>query len=238
MNLQEKNLPNPNDPEAILAWGVETFGDKITLSCSFSMEDLSLLHMLSKITKTPRVFALDTGRLNPETYDVAERVREKYGVEIDWYFPKADKVEALLKQKGSFSFRDSMENRKECCGIRKVEPINRALSGVDAWITGLRQGQSLTRTELPAIEEDTAHPGLIKLNPLTNWSLEQTREFVLANKIPYNALYDQGYLSIGCAPCTRAVKAGEHERAGRWWWENPEHKECGIHLGETAGDTK
>ena len=237
-NLEASNLKDSlaaidlNDPMAVLSWGVQQFGNDISLSCSFSIEDLAILHMLTEINPNPRIFALDTARLNPETYECAERIIEKYGVKIDWYFPKHEAVEKLERENGLFSFRDSAENRKDCCGIRKVEPIARALKDLKAWITGQRREQSLTRAEIPAVLEDTAHNGIIKLNPIVNWTFDQTLEFTKENKIPYNKLYDQGYKSIGCAPCTRAVEDGEHERAGRWWWENPEHKECGIHLGD------
>jgi phosphoadenosine phosphosulfate reductase len=158
-----------------------------------------------------------------------ERVRRKYKISIESYFPDAAKVEALERAKGFYSFRDSIENRKECCGIRKVEPLQRALKNLEGWITGLRREQAVTRTTLEKVEWDAAH-GILKFNPLADWTEKQVWEYIKKNKVPYNRLHDQGYPSIGCAPCTRAVKSGDDIRSGRWWWENPEHKECGLHL--------
>ena len=185
--------------------------------------------MLSYINKDARVFTLDTGRLPAETYDVMERIRDAYGTKIEVYFPQREATETLQNERGFFSFRRSVEDRKLCCGIRKVEPLNRALSTVDAWTTGLRREQAVTRTVLPAVEIDHGHGGIVKVNPLVKWSEAQTWDYVRAHKVPYNALHDQGYPSLGCAPCTRAIKPGEDVRAGRWWWETPETKECGLH---------
>jgi phosphoadenosine phosphosulfate reductase len=175
------------------------------------------------------IFALDTGRLNEETYEVADAITDRYGIRIDWYFPKNEAVEKLEREKGLHSFRESLENRHECCGIRKVEPLGRALAGLAGWVTGLRREQSVTRTDLAAIEIDESHGGILKLNPLLEWSEEQVWDYATQHHVPVSRLYDQGYRSIGCAPCTRAVAPGEHARAGRWWWEDPEHKECGLH---------
>ncbi len=213
----------------VLAWAVNEFGDKISLASSFGAEDVVVIDLLVKINPKARIFTLDTGRLNEETYNVMERIRSKYKISIESYFPDRQKVEALERQKGFFSFRDSIDNRKECCGIRKVEPLNRALSGLKAWITGLRREQAVTRTEIQKIETDDSHGGILKINPLADWSEKQVWDYIKANKVPYNRLHDAGYPSIGCAPCTRAIKPGEDVRAGRWWWENPENKECGLH---------
>lgn len=218
-----------NNPRAVLARSLEAWHPRIALASSFSLEDAAVIHLLMEIRRDAVVFALDTGRLNPETYECAEALRRRYGLKIEWYAPERAPVEALEREKGLFSFRDSVENRKECCGIRKVEPLRRALSGLDAWITGLRREQSVTRTELKVVEVDAANRGIFKINPLAGWTLDDLWAFTRANDIPYNRLYDQGYTSIGCAPCTRAIAAGEDQRAGRWWWENPEHKECGLH---------
>ena len=221
---------NLDDPNAVLAKALELYHPAITLACSFSIEDAAIVDMLMKIRKDARVFALDTGRLNPETYECAEQLRRRYKVQIEWFFPKHEAVEKLERSKGVFSFKQSVEERKECCGIRKVEPLNRALSGMNAWITGLRREQSVTRSDLKVVEIDASHSGILKINPLAAWSLDDVWKYTRENYVPYNPLYDVGYTSIGCAPCTRAIQPGEDQRAGRWWWENPEHKECGLHL--------
>ena len=223
-----------SDARAVLAKALEVWHPRIALASSFSLEDAVVAHLLMDIRKDAVVFALDTGRLNPETYECAEALRRRYGLKIEWYFPERAAVEDLERSKGLFSFRESVPNRKECCGIRKVEPLRRALSGLDAWITGLRREQSVTRSDLQAVEIDRANGGIVKVNPLADWTLEQLWAFVHEHRIPYNRLYDQGYTSIGCAPCTRAIQPGEDQRAGRWWWENPEHKECGLHPGMRA----
>jgi len=218
-------------PEALLAWAVDRFGPRISLSCSFGgMEGIVLLDMLTKLTDDPRVFVLDTGRLHEETYRTMDRCRARYGIELEVYTPKAESLQNLLRSKGPFSFYDSVENRLECCNIRKVEPLRRALSETDHWVTGLRRGQSITRTQLPKVQLDLAHGGIFKLNPLADWTQEQVWEYAKRENIPYNKLHDQGYPSVGCAPCSRAVLPGEDIRAGRWWWESPEHKECGLHV--------
>ena len=220
---------NQADPAAVLRRALELYHPAIALASSFSLEDIILIDLLMALRPDARVFALDTGRLNPETYECAEAVRRRYGLKIEWYFPKHDVVETLEREKGLFSFRDSVVARQECCFVRKVEPLRRALHGLHSWITGLRREQAVTRSALQVIETDAAHDGIIKIAPLADWTLEQAWAYVREHKLPYNRLYDQGYLSIGCAPCTRAVAPGEDQRAGRWWWENPEHKECGLH---------
>ena len=219
--------------QEVLAWGIRQFFPRIGLASSFGAEDVVLIDMLVKIHPKASVFTLDTGRLNEETYEVMERVREKYGISIQSYFPNSERVERLEREKGFYSFRASIENRKECCGIRKVEPLNRALAELDAWITGLRRAQAVTRSDVPKVEMDAAHGRMVKLNPLADWSEDKVWEYIRANGVPYNRLHDQGYPSIGCAPCTRAVKPGESVRAGRWWWESPEQKECGLHVKPT-----
>ena len=214
---------------AFLQWALKNFYPKIKLASSFGLEDVVLIDMLVKLEPKIKVFTLDTGRLNEETYEVMERVRSKYKISIESYFPDFKKVEALERKKGFYSFRESVENRKECCGIRKVEPLKRALEGTDAWITGLRREQSGARTQVQKIETDKAHGKIFKINPLADWSTESLWNYLKKNQVPYNRLHDSGYPSIGCAPCTRAVKPGEDLRAGRWWWENADNKECGIH---------
>ena len=220
--------PDAGAEETLVA-GLAAATGPVSLACSFSVEDVVLIDILHKVASEVRVFALDTGRLNEETYEVAEALRERYGIAIDWYFPERQAVEQLERDKGLFSFRASLDNRHECCRIRKVEPLRRALAGKAGWITGLRRAQSVTRTELADIELDQANGGLLKINPLLNWSDEQVWEYAKEHNLPLNRLHQQGYPSIGCAPCTRPIREGEHPRAGRWWWENPEHKECGLH---------
>ena len=218
--------------EQVVKWAVAAFGRRVALACSFGAEDVVLVDMLARVTPRPRIFAIDTGRLNEETYEVMDRVRERYGVDIEAYFPDRQAVEKLERESGFYSFRKSLEARHECCGIRKVEPLGRALSDLDAWITGLRRKQSVTRTNVEVVERDEAHGGIIKINPLIEWTGEQVWDYIKLHDVPYNALHDQGFPSIGCAPCTRAIQPGERPRAGRWWWENPEQKECGLHVGE------
>ena len=200
----------------------------VALSSSLGAEDQVLTDMIFKIDKNSKVFTLDTGRLHSETYKVMDETNLKYGVKLEVFFPKFEDVEKLYLTQGVNGHFESIDNRKNCCNIRKIEPLKRALKGVDIWITGLRASQSVTRIKLPIIEWDENFK-VIKLNPLINWSEDDVWEYIKANKVPYNKLHDQGYPSIGCEPCTRAIKAGEDIRAGRWWWEDPEHKECGLH---------
>ena len=217
-------------PEDVLKWAFQTFSPKIALASSFQCEESVLIDMMSRIRgRDFRVFTLDTGRLNEETYEVMEQIREKYGIQIESQFPDREAVEKLEKEKGLYSFRQSVENRKECCSIRKVVPLNRMLSQLDAWITGLRSEQSVTRAATPKVEIDVPRKGLIKVNPLIEWNSQQVWDYIKKNKVPYNKLHDAGYPSIGCSPCTRAIAPGENIRAGRWWWEDPESKECGLH---------
>lgn len=229
--------PHPACPETtpqqqaleILRRGFAQVQGPVALACSFSVEDVAVIDLLSQLAPTTRVFAIDTGRLNEETYETAESVSQRYNLAIDWYFPECSAVEQLERDKGLFSFRESLANRRECCGIRKVEPLRRALAGLSGWITGLRREQSVTRDALQAIEVDPMNGGLLKINPLLDWSEAQLWDYAKTRRLPVNCLHQQGYPSIGCAPCTRAVQPGEPSRAGRWWWENAEHKECGLH---------
>ena len=222
-------LPDNASPEDILRQGIATANGPVKLACSFSVEDVVIIDMFSRLQLPIGIFALDTGRLNEETYEVADAIAERYRVIIDWYFPRHEAVEQLLREKGPLSFRESLDNRHECCHIRKVEPLGRALHGLAGWVTGLRREQSVTRATLAPLELDEANGGIIKINPLLEWTEQQVWEYADTNRVPVNRLHRQGYPSIGCAPCTRPVAPGEHPRAGRWWWENPEHKECGLH---------
>jgi phosphoadenosine phosphosulfate reductase len=216
--------------EAILTWAVNAFpAERLAFACSFGLEDVAIVEMLSRLPKVPRVFFLDTGRLPQETYDVLDQVRRHYGLSVEVYCPRAEAVETLVRRDGPNGFYGSLEQRRACCTIRKVEPLARALRGADAWITGLRREQSPTRAGLRPFEWDEDHGGLLKIQPLLDWDFERTRAYARHHGIPTHALHDQGYPSIGCAPCTRPVQPGEDLRAGRWWWEAPEHKECGLH---------
>jgi phosphoadenosine phosphosulfate reductase len=215
-------------PTETIAFFLKQFGSRIALSSSLGAEDQALTHIIARIDKNARIFTLDTGRVFPETYDLMARTQEKYGVKIEVFFPDAVAVEKMVNEKGINLFYKSIENRKLCCGVRKIEPLKRAFSGLDAWICGLRKDQSVTRFFTKMVEWDENN-GLIKINPLLNWSEKQVWSFIRENEIPYNILHDKGFPSIGCQPCTRAIQPGEDIRAGRWWWENPEQKECGLH---------
>jgi len=217
------------EPVGLLKWAAGEFEHQVELSCSFGAEDVVLLDMIARAGLTIKAFVLDTGRLHEETYDVMERCRQRYGIVFKVYTPQTEPLQKLLKEKGPRSFLESVENRKECCEIRKVEPLKRALYGKWAWITGLRRAQAVTRLNLQKVEIDEAHGRILKLSPLAEWTEEQVWDYIRANEVPYNALHDRGFPSIGCAPCTRAIQPGEDVRAGRWWWELPEHKECGLH---------
>lgn len=214
--------------QEILEYFLNAYKGKIALSSSFGAEDQVLTHMILTIDKTAKIFTLDTGRLPYETYSVMDNTNLKYGIKVDVYFPEAKEVEELYKTQGINGFYESIENRKRCCFVRKIQPLQRALKGLEVWVTGLRASQSVTREQMQLVEYDEANQ-VIKLNPLLAWSEQDVWDFIKENNVPYNKLHDQGYPSIGCAPCTRAVKEGEDIRSGRWWWENPEHKECGLH---------
>ena len=198
------------------------------LSSSLAAEDQVLTDIILKEYKEAKIFTLDTGRLHPETYDVMDATNLKYNIKLDVYFPNEKDVQELYKTQGVNGQYESIENRKTCCGIRKIEPLKRALKGLDIWFTGLRASQSVTRTEMKLVEWDEGF-NVIKVNPLILWDEDDVWDYIKENKVPYNKLHDKGFPSIGCAPCTRAIKEGEDIRAGRWWWENPEHKECGLH---------
>ncbi len=217
----------------VLRWGFERFFPRIALSASFGSPDgMVLLDMMHQIdpAKT-RVFTLDTGRLPQETYNLIDRVRDRYEVEVEVYFPDPERVQKMVRTHGMNLFYESPEKRQLCCGIRKVEPLNRALADLDAWISGLRPEQSVTRAATAPVEIDDVHDGRIKLNPLATWTKAAVWAYVNKHAVPVNALHAKGYPSVGCAPCSRAIKEGEDERAGRWWWEQPENRECGIHTG-------
>ena len=217
----------------ILKWGFKKYKDKMVLGSSFGAEDVVLIDMMCNINRNlTRVFTLDTGRLNQETYDLIDKIRKKYDIKVDVYFPNASDVEEMVAIKGMNLMYESVENRKLCCNLRKVEPLKRALKQFDCWITGLRREQSATRNKILKIEVDTLNNNITKLNPLADWTNDEIWRYIREKKVPYNELHDRGYPSIGCEPCTRAIKEGEDPRAGRWWWENDTHKECGLHWKE------
>ena len=216
-------------PEDVIKWAVGEFGDRVALASSFGAEDVVLIDMLCKATARPRVFLLDTGRLHQQTYDVVDHIRTRYGISIEAYAPDTEALQKLVTDSGPNSFFHSVDSRRECCRVRKVEPLARALSGLDAWITGLRRGQSVTRASMQPFELDSAHSGILKISPLADWSDKQVWDYIRTFEVPYNRLHDQGFPSIGCEPCTRPIQPGDDLRAGRWWWESPEHKECGLH---------
>jgi thioredoxin-dependent adenylylsulfate APS reductase len=219
-------------PQEILTWGIKNFSPGIALSCSFGApEGLALIDMMQRIDSNSRVFVLDTGRLPQATYDLIDRVRERYELEVEVVFPDAAAVTAMVRQHGMNLFYESVEQRQRCCGVRKVEPLNAYLGGLDAWVSGLRRDQNVTRTETAKIAIDHTHGGMVKFNPIADWTREQVVEYVRAHQVPTNRLHAKGYPSVGCDPCSRAIRPGEDQRAGRWWWENAENRECGIHYG-------
>jgi phosphoadenosine phosphosulfate reductase len=213
--------------EETLAFLANEYQGKVVFSTSFGQEDQVITALIAKSELPITIFTLDTGRLFQETYDVFHKTLKKYKKEIQVYFPEASAVEKLLEEKGPNSFYDSVENRKECCFVRKVAPLTKALKGNAIWITGLRAEQSENRLSMNLFEYD-AHFDIIKFNPLLKWSLKEVEEYIEKNNVPQNALHKQGFVSIGCAPCTRAITPDEDIRAGRWWWESS-HKECGLH---------
>lgn len=216
-----------------IAYASTLWGNELVLASSFGPEDVAMIHMAHAAGVSIRVITLDTGRLHDQTYALMDEIRRRYDLSIEVYTPDTASLQALVRQKGFHSFYDSVENRRECCAVRKVEPLKRALSGARAWITGVRAEQSPTRTDLSCVEYDLLNGGLIKVNPLVQWTATELWAFLRAHDIPTNPLHDEGFASIGCAPCTRAVAPGASERSGRWWWETPEDKECGLHARNT-----
>jgi phosphoadenosine phosphosulfate reductase len=215
--------------DEILEYFLTSYRHRIAFATSMGAEDQVITHMMAEIDPGARIFTLDTGRLFQETYDTIERTNARYGIHIEVFFPEREQVEKMVNEKGVNLFYESIENRKLCCHIRKIVPLQRALQGMDVWISGLRRSQAITRQNLQPLEWDSTF-GLLKINPLLDWTEEQVWEFINKNNIPYNRLHDQGFRSIGCQPCTRAIGPDDDVRAGRWWWETPEQKECGLHL--------
>ena len=230
----EKNIAQFNQqfagksPEFVLTYFLHAYSGRIALSSSLSIEDQMLTDLIANIAPATRIFTLDTGRLFPETYSLIERTRMKYPITLEVFFPDAAEVESMVRENGINLFYESAELRKKCCQVRKIQPLKRAFQGLEVWICGLRREQSVTRQDMQLIEWDASN-GLIKLNPLIDYTEAQVWEYIKTNQVPYNKLHDRGFPSIGCQPCTRAIEPGEDVRAGRWWWENPEQKECGLH---------
>lgn len=229
MKINELNQKLQNlEASQIIEYFIKQYGQKAALSSSLGAEDQVLTDMILKIDKSANIFTLDTGRLHNETYEVMDATNLKYGVKLNVFFPLHEEVEKLYQNQGINGHFESIQNRKACCNIRKMQPLKRALKPLKVWITGLRAAQSVTRVETPVVQYDENFD-VIKVNPLIHWSQKDVWEYIKENSVPYNKLHDQGFPSIGCAPCTKAIKKGEDIRAGRWWWENPEHKECGLH---------
>jgi phosphoadenosine phosphosulfate reductase len=231
MNKFAENIHKQTEglkPDEALTLLADAFPGQITFSTSFGWEDQVITHMIFSNKLPVKVFTLETGRLFPETYYVWNRTMEIYEQPIHAYYPNNEALEQMVNAKGPNSFYESVDNRKECCGIRKVEPLNRALSGNKCWITGIRAEQSETRQSMGHVEWDEPHQ-LVKFHPIYDWTLDDVKAYIKQYNIPYNTLHDRGFPSIGCAPCTRAVQPGEDFRAGRWWWEDQSKKECGLH---------
>lgn len=223
-----KKAIESSTPQEVLSFVAQNFEGKAIFSTSFGWEDQVISDMIFSADLGVKVFTLDTGRMFTETYFTWSRTLEKYQKPIHTFYPDKEKLQEMVTKKGPSSFYESVENRKECCGIRKVEPLNRALEGYKIWVTGIRADQSVNREDMAWVEWDAAHQ-LIKVHPLFFWTLDQVKDYVNEKNVPYNPLHDKGFPSIGCQPCTRAVQPGEDFRAGRWWWEDASKKECGLH---------
>jgi len=213
-----------------LQWVSDNLHPRVAKASSFGAEDAVIIDIMLKINPKFRFFTLDTGRLPQATYDIMDIVRKKYNITIEVLFPDTIEVENMVKEKGVNLFYESVGNRKLCCEIRKVHPINKMLSTLDGWITGIRRDQTEVRKDVRIFQIDYNHRGILKINPIIDWTWDQIQDYIKKNNLPYNSLLDRGYPSIGCEPCTRAIKPGEDLRAGRWWWEQGEHKECGLHI--------
>jgi phosphoadenosine phosphosulfate reductase len=225
------------EPQELVAWALDRFSPRIGLSTAFQIDGVALIDMAYEIDPEIKVFSVDTGRLPQETFELIEQLRDRYpGLELELLSPKADHIQRMVNRLGPNLFYRSVENRLLCCNVRKVQPLTRHLAGLDAWITGLRRDQWASRTDIRKVEIDHDHGAIVKLNPLAEWTEDEVWDYVREREVPYHSLYDRGYTSIGCAPCTRPIQQGEAARAGRWWWETNAPKECGIHCAiETGG---
>ena len=214
--------------QEVVGYFLKAYQGRIALSSSLSIEDQTLTDIIVTQDKNTRIFTLDTGRLFPETYQLIEKTNMTYGIKIEVFFPDYHEVQRMVREEGINLFYNSVESRHRCCQIRKLEPLKRAFQGLDVWICGLRREQSITRQDMQVVEWDEMHQ-LIKVNPLISWTEQQVWDYIKKHSVPYNKLHDRGYPSIGCEPCTCAVQPGEDVRSGRWWWESPDHRECGLH---------
>jgi len=224
------------EPQEVLAWAIERFGASLSICSSLQAESCALIDMAWRIDPAVRVFTIDTGRQPQETYELIDRIREQYGIRIEVFMPETAVIEKMVTRHGNNLFYRDVGLRLLCCQVRKVLPLRRALMTCSAWVTGLRRDQWATRSNIRKVEIDHDHGGIVKLAPLADWTEVEVWDYLRANGVPYNALYDQGYKSIGCAPCTRPVAPGHESRSGRWWWETGAPKECGMHCAiETGG---
>ncbi len=222
--------------EEILTWAIKNFHPRLALSASFGApEGMVVLDMMQRIEPGARVFLIDTGRLPQAVYDLVDRVRDRYDLQVEIVFPRADDVQEMVREKGANLFTESLENRQLCCRLRKVEPMRRYLGGFDAYVTGLRREQNANRAGTPKVMLDESAGGVVKVNPIADWSQDQVWQYVRRNTVPVNRLHVEGYPSVGCEPCSRAIQLGDDPRSGRWWWENEDSKECGLHVDEEQG---
>ena len=222
-------------PEEVLAWALDRFSPRIAISEGGGAEGMVIIDIASRIRDDVRVFTIDTGRLPQETYDLMAAVEDRYGIRVEMLFPERKHIEGLTKRHGPNLMYEAVDLRLLCCQVRKVVPLNRYLETLDGWITGLRREQWASRAEVRKIEIDHDHGGIAKVNPLADWTKDEVWDYIRSNDVPYHKLYDQGFTSIGCAPCTRAIEPGANDRSGRWWWEKDAPKECGIHCAIYTG---
>lgn len=236
--FSEASLPAVESwtPQEILTWAIGKFHPRLSLSCSFgNPEGLVLLDMMHRIEPASRVYVLDTGRLPQATYDLIDRIRDRYDKRVEVVLPEPAAVQEMVREHGMNLFYESLEKRRLCCALRKVEPNRRYLAELDAYVTGLRREQNVTRSDARHLEIDESNGGILKINPLVGWSSDDVWRYVREHEVPVNRLHAEGYPSVGCAPCSRAVKPGDDPRSGRWWWESADTRECGLHAGEEAG---
>lgn len=227
--LEWNQMFQDRSPQELLAFFMRKFGNRLALSSSLGAEDQVLTDMMVGVDPEVRIFTLDTGRLFPETYQLIARTEDHYHIRMEVFFPATDSVEKMVKENGINLFYKSLELRKKCCHVRKLEALARAFSTLDVWVCGLRKEQSVTRQQVHKVEWDEGN-SVLKLNPLVDWKETEVWDYIKKKGVPYNVLHDKGFPSIGCQPCTRAVQPGQDVRAGRWWWENPDQKECGLHV--------